>query len=136
MKTSIGYPDELMDDLKLEQLYSGLDEVHSEKYLESVLRLNAFITNNDLNKLRKPVNKIDWTPRLNPLTVNAKYFQIENTFRMYICIATLVFPYKNIFVQCDAFLAIFMDYYFYLYIQRSQLVFCKDNFFPLKDHDT
>lgn len=83
MYTHIGYADELLDDLKLERLYAGW-EINPDKYLESVLRINVFATDNALNKLRKPANKTDWMTRVSPATVNAFYAPMENSFRTYI----------------------------------------------------
>lgn len=83
MSTHIGYPDEIMDNRKLEQYYSGL-EVNPDTYLESVLRMNVFGTDYAFNKLRKPVNKTDWVTHARPAVVNAFFSTIENSIRMYL----------------------------------------------------
>lgn len=80
MSTHIGYPDELMDNRKLEEYYSNLT-VDPSKYLESVLRLNIFGTDYAFNKLRKAVNKTEWTSHSRPAVVNAFYSSIENSIR-------------------------------------------------------
>lgn len=80
MATHIGYPDELMDDKKLEEYYQDL-EIDPNKYLESVLRMSVFGTDFAFNKLRKPVNKTDWINHSRPAIVNAFYSSIENSIR-------------------------------------------------------
>lgn len=96
--THIGYPDELMDNRKLEQLYSGW-EIDPDKYFESMLRMNVFVTDYSLNKLRKPVNKTDWVTRISSATVNAGYSSMENSIRMY-SNSNSHFQYNN---SCDNF---------------------------------
>lgn len=59
MSTHIGYPDEIMNDTKIEEYYSNL-EIDENNYLSSVLNMNVFGTDYAFNKLRKPVNKTDW----------------------------------------------------------------------------
>lgn len=80
MTTHIGYPDEIMDNSKLEEYYNNLD-IDPEKYLESVLKMNVFGTDYAFNKLRKPVNKTDWVTHARPAIVNAFYSSIENSIR-------------------------------------------------------
>ncbi|XP_037040793.1 neprilysin-2 isoform X2 [Bradysia coprophila] len=80
MTTHIGYPDEIMDDKKLEEYYEGL-EINPDTYLESVLRMNVFGTDYAFNKLRKPVNKTDWVTHSRPAIVNAFYSSIENSIQ-------------------------------------------------------
>lgn len=83
MATHIGYPDELMDNKKLEEYYKDL-EIDSKKYLESVLRMSVFGTDYAFNKLRKPVNKTDWITHARPAIVNAFYSSIENSIRKFL----------------------------------------------------
>jgi neprilysin len=80
MVAHIGYPDELMDNFKLVRYYKGLalDEL---KYLESVLNISKFDSQNMLKKLRKPVNKTDWESHANVALVNAFYNPQENSIR-------------------------------------------------------
>lgn len=80
MSTHIGYPDEIMDNAKLEAYYEGL-EINPDTYLESVLKMNVFGTDYAFNKLRKPVNKTDWVTHARPAVVNAFYSSIENSIR-------------------------------------------------------
>lgn len=80
MTTHIGYPDEIMDNKKLEEYYGEL-EIDPDRYLESVLNMNVFGTDYAFNKLRKPVNKTDWVTHARPAIVNAFYSSIENSIR-------------------------------------------------------
>lgn len=80
MTTHIGYPDEIMDDSKIEGYYQNLD-IDPNNYLSSVLNMNVFGTDYAFNKLRKPVNKTDWVTHARPAIVNAFYSSIENSIR-------------------------------------------------------
>lgn len=82
MSTHIGYPDEMMDNRKLEEYYHGLS-INPDKYLESVLHMNVFGTDYAFNKLRKAVNKTEWTSHARPAVVNAFYSSIENSIRKF-----------------------------------------------------
>lgn len=84
MSTHIGYPDEIMDNKKLEEYYNSL-EIDPNDYLKSVLSMNVFGTDYAFNKLRKPVNKTDWVTHARPAIVNAFYSSIENSIREYHC---------------------------------------------------
>lgn len=83
MTTHIGYPDEIMDNSKLEEYYKDLN-IDPAKYLESVLAMNVFGTDYAFNKLRQPVNKTDWVTHARPAIVNAFYSSIENSIRKFL----------------------------------------------------
>lgn len=80
MSTHIAYPDELLDDKKLEELYAKL-EISPGNYLQSILNLTLFNNEYSFDKLRKPVNKSDWVTHGRPAVVNAFYSSIENSIR-------------------------------------------------------
>lgn len=82
MSTHIGYPDEIMDNSKIEKYYDNL-KIDENNYLSSVLNMNVFGTDYAFNKLRKPVNKTDWVTHARPAVVNAFYSSIENSIRKY-----------------------------------------------------
>lgn len=82
MTTHIGYPDEMLDNEKLEEYYRKLD-IDPDKYFESFLKMNVFGTDYSFNKLRLPVNKTDWIRHARPAVVNAFYSSIENSIRKY-----------------------------------------------------
>lgn len=83
MSSHIAYPDELLDDNKLEEFYSKL-ELNPDDYVGSILNLTLFGTEYSFEKLRKPVNKSDWISHGRPAIVNAFYSSIENSIREYI----------------------------------------------------
>lgn len=80
MATYIGYPDELMDNAKIEELYNGL-EIDENNYLLSMLNMRVFGSNYTFSKLREPYNKTDWINHATTAMVNAFYNPIENSIR-------------------------------------------------------
>ncbi|KZC07350.1 Membrane metallo-endopeptidase-like 1 [Dufourea novaeangliae] len=80
MSSHIAYPDELLDDTKLEEFYQNL-ELTTDNYLEGILNLTLFGVEYSFGKLRKPVNKTDWITHGRPAIVNAFYSSIENSIQ-------------------------------------------------------
>ncbi|XP_012288606.1 neprilysin-2 isoform X3 [Orussus abietinus] len=80
MSSHIAYPDELLNDKKLEEFYEKL-ELSPDNYVESILNLTLFGTEYSFSKLRKPVNKSDWITHGRPAVVNAFYSSIENSIQ-------------------------------------------------------
>ncbi|XP_078040555.1 M13 family metallopeptidase neprilysin 2 isoform X2 [Augochlora pura] len=80
MSSHIAYPEELLDDKKLEDFYEKL-ELSPDNYLESILNLTLFGVDYSFGKLRKPVNKTDWVTHGRPADVNAYYSSIENSIQ-------------------------------------------------------
>ncbi|XP_063988790.1 neprilysin-2 isoform X2 [Diachasmimorpha longicaudata] len=80
MTSHIAYPDELLDDRKLEEFYQDL-ELTDENYLQGILNLTLFGAEYSFSKLRKPVNKSDWVTHGRPAIVNAFYSSIENSIQ-------------------------------------------------------
>lgn len=80
MTTHIAYPDELLDDKKLIDLYENLT-LDSTDYLRNALNLTVFGTNYAFKKLREPVNKTDWISHGRPAVVNAYYSPLENSIQ-------------------------------------------------------
>lgn len=78
MSTYIGYPDEIVDNSKLEEYYRKLD-IDPDKYFGSFLKMNVFGTDYSFSKLRLPVNKTEWIRHARPAVVNAFYSSIENS---------------------------------------------------------
>lgn len=72
MASHIAYPDELTDNMKLEEYYDGL-ELEPNSLLHNILRIRIFKDNHSIKKLRKSVNKTDWESHTMPATVNAAY---------------------------------------------------------------
>ncbi|XP_055296722.1 neprilysin-2-like [Sitodiplosis mosellana] len=78
MSTHIGYPDEIMDNAKIEKYYENL-KINENNYLQSVLNMTIFDTDFEFGKLRKPVNKTDWVNFAHTAVVNAFYSVPENS---------------------------------------------------------
>ncbi|XP_008554183.1 neprilysin-2 isoform X3 [Microplitis demolitor] len=81
MTSHIAYPDELLDDTKLEEFYENLQLDDNASYLKNILNLTLFGTEYSFSKLRKPVNKSDWVSHGRPAVVNAFYSSIENSIQ-------------------------------------------------------
>ena len=78
METHIGYPTELLDMTKLEDLYEGL-ELNENDYYGNALKSTIFGTDYAFSKLRLKVNKTDWVRHGRPAVVNAFYSPLENS---------------------------------------------------------
>ncbi|XP_040574082.1 neprilysin-2 isoform X2 [Lepeophtheirus salmonis] len=76
----IGYPPELLDDNKLEELYDGL-QLGNLHYLENALNMTVFVANYAFSLLREKVNKTDWVRHGKPAIVNAFYSPLENSIQ-------------------------------------------------------
>lgn len=76
----IAYPDELLDDEKLDAYYKNL-EIEPESFLKSHLNIQLFSLKNVLEKWRKPVDKNHWTTHGHVAIVNAFYQPSENSIR-------------------------------------------------------
>lgn len=77
MIASIGYPDELTDESKLNEYYDGL-RLNGENYFESMLKIYRFGVEKNFRKLRKAVDKRDWESHAEVAVVNAFYDPSEN----------------------------------------------------------
>lgn len=80
MVEHIGYPAELLDMNKLNELYKGL-ELTNSNYLGNALNMTVFGTNYAFSKLREKVNKTDWVRHGRPAVVNAFYSPLENSIQ-------------------------------------------------------
>jgi len=80
MVEHIGYPPELLDMKKLDDLYDGL-ELSNDDYFGNALNMTMFGTNYAFSKLREKVNKTDWVRHGNPAVVNAFYSPLENSIQ-------------------------------------------------------
>ena len=59
IKSIIAYPDELLQESKLEQYHERL-EITSDDYHENFKNLKKFNKLKELEKLTKPIDEIDW----------------------------------------------------------------------------
>lgn len=81
MTSHIAFPDELIDNNKLEEYYRDL-ELQPDSLLKNVLRVRTFNDKHAITRLRKPVNKTDWESHTMPATVNAAYSPLENSIQL------------------------------------------------------
>lgn len=97
MTSHIAYPDELIDNNKLEEYYQGL-ELEPDSLLQNVLRVRTFKDVHLIKKLRQPVNKTDWEAHTMPATVNAAYSPLENSIReLFTCVRLIQIKTTQIF---------------------------------------
>jgi len=80
MKEYIGYPQEILEDWRLEELYEGL-HVHPDQYFKNGISVSKWGTNYAWGKLREKVDKTDWKRHGAPAVVNAFYSSIENSIQ-------------------------------------------------------
>ena len=80
MVTHIGYPPELVDMDKLNELYAGL-VLNVNDYFGNALRTTIYSTNYAFSKLRDKVDKMDWVRHGRPAVVNAFYSPLENSIQ-------------------------------------------------------
>lgn len=74
----IGYPDELLQDDLIEELYSGLTMSRSNFY-QNVRNLRIWSTNYAFGQLRKSNKRGDWRKHARAAVVNAYYNSLENS---------------------------------------------------------
>lgn len=79
----IAYPEELVNDTKLEEYYKTL-EMEEDQYLLNALRLNQFKTAHIIKELFEPVDKDDWLTHSTPAMTNAFYAALENSIREFL----------------------------------------------------
>ncbi|XP_037025005.1 neprilysin-2-like [Bradysia coprophila] len=78
----IGYPDELLDDKKLDEHYKDL-ELQSDSLLYSAMRIQKFNKDQKVRLLRIPVNKTDWVEHsIRTTKVGATYLVFENSIEL------------------------------------------------------
>lgn len=80
MVAHIGFPDELMDNLKVNEYYESLN-VDENHYFGSIVNVSKFDCAKALKTLRLPVNKTDWETHASVALVNAFYNGQENSIR-------------------------------------------------------
>ena len=80
MKEYIGYPAEILEEEKLEELYEGL-HVSQGHHFQNGINMSIWGTNYAWGKLREKVDKTDWKRHAQPAVVNAFYSSIENSIQ-------------------------------------------------------
>uniref|UniRef100_A0A2P2HZF3 Neprilysin-like n=2 Tax=Hirondellea gigas TaxID=1518452 RepID=A0A2P2HZF3_9CRUS len=76
----IAYPEELLIESKLTELYNGLG-ISSGELLSNMRNLTIFGTNYSFRRLREKVNKNDWKSHGAAAVVNAFYSPLENSIQ-------------------------------------------------------
>lgn len=76
----IAYPEELLIESKLTELYNGL-EITDGELLSNMRNLTIFGTNYSFRRLREKVNKNDWKNHGAAAVVNAFYSPLENSIQ-------------------------------------------------------
>jgi len=80
MKEYIGYPEEILEESNLEELYEKLS-VGGESHFYNGINMSVWGTNYAWGKLREKVDKTDWKRHGAPAVVNAFYSSIENSIQ-------------------------------------------------------
>lgn len=78
----IAFPDELTNNMKLEEHYKSLTFNENEYFL-NILRLKKFSIDNNFGRLYDPVNKTHWLQHAMPAVINAFYVLLENSIGKY-----------------------------------------------------
>ncbi|XP_027847629.2 neprilysin-2-like [Aphis gossypii] len=79
MTDYIAYPDELLDDSKLNAFYENLEVDNKYDYFTSMLNVGKFYTDLTFSLLRQPVNKSNWIFHSNLADVNSYNILEENS---------------------------------------------------------
>lgn len=81
--SQIGFADEMMNDTKITEFYSGFIEssVDESNYFKSVFNLNIASSNRNNKRLKEPIDKSEWTSFVTPAIVNAFYSSLENSIK-------------------------------------------------------
>lgn len=77
MDALIAYPDELLDDRKIDEYYADL-EIHPGSFLGDYLTINKFLLKDHYKQLRKPTGQTDWTIDANVAGIDAYYASSKN----------------------------------------------------------
>merc|ERR1719412_1402680 len=80
IKDYIGYPEEILVNSNLEDLYQGL-EISPTNYFQNGINMSIWSTDYHWKKLREKVDKTDWKRHAYPAVVNAFYSSIENSIQ-------------------------------------------------------
>lgn len=82
MTFDIGYPDELIDDAKLDEYYRGLKLNKDESLFHNVLRIRKFEQMHAIKQFREPIDRNDWRDHATRAAmVNAFNIPVHNTIR-------------------------------------------------------
>ena len=78
IKEYIAYPEEIMNNTKLEDFYDGI-EVSNDTFYQNSINIGLWSTKYSWSQFRKQIDKTDWKRHGNAAVVNAFYNLIENS---------------------------------------------------------
>lgn len=88
MHFHIGYPNELLDDNKLNDYYDGLT-MQPDSMFYNVMHIQQFLRNREINQYRKTINKTDWQTHSMVTAVNAYSSIMENSVGKFLFFFTI-----------------------------------------------
>ena len=80
IKKYIGYPKEILENKKIEDLYKGLT-INKDTFYQNSINMGLWSINYHWSKLREEIDKTDWKRHSNPAVVNAYYNALENSIQ-------------------------------------------------------
>ena len=90
IKDYIGYPQELLNNTLIEDLYDGI-EVTNNTFYQNSINMGKWSIKYSWSKLRDQIDKTDWKRHANPAVVNAYYSGIENSIQFPAGILQVIF---------------------------------------------
>ena len=85
----VGYPDELLDDKKIEEFYKNL-EITDDDYYQASLNLCSFHLSSSLSRYRESVNDGKWISHSEYRIPNVVYSLTKNSICMFNLISELL----------------------------------------------
>ncbi|XP_054159894.1 neprilysin-2-like [Oppia nitens] len=74
----IGFPDQLLNDSQIANIYQNLDDFDDSQYFQNTLKMMKWLTNYSHKDLRESRNKGNWQNFADTAVVNAYYSAVEN----------------------------------------------------------
>ncbi|KAJ8673285.1 hypothetical protein QAD02_004547, partial [Eretmocerus hayati] len=79
MSQFIGYPDDLVQDLKIEEYYQNFSVDPKTSFLHASLSISRTFQDKNFGKLREPVDSNEWIYEINPINIFAAYVPKVNS---------------------------------------------------------
>ena len=95
IKDYIGYPQEILNNTLIEDLYDGI-EVTNNTFYQNSINMGKWSIVYSWSKLRDQIDKTDWKRHANPAVVNAYYSGIENSIQFPAGILQVIFQKDEI----------------------------------------
>ena len=90
IKDYIGYPQEILNNTLIEDLYDGI-EVTNNTFYQNSINMGKWSIKYSWSKLRDQIDKTDWKRHANPAVVNAYYSGTENSIQFPAGILQVIF---------------------------------------------